>query len=47
MKVDWGSDRGKMKFVYVGRNSGSLCRWIGVVIGLTKNFLVWEDILGH
>ena len=42
--MDWGGDRGDMEFPDVGGSLDSLCRRIGVVIGLIWNFLMWEGI---
>ena len=44
--MDWGGDRGDTEFSVVGGQSGALCRWIGVVIGVIRNFLSWVGNLG-
>ena len=36
--MDWDGDSGDTKFPDVGQDSGSLCRWIRVVIGVIQNF---------
>ena len=45
--MDWSGDRSDMEFPDVAWNSWSLCRWIGVVIGVIWNFLMWDGILGQ
>ena len=44
--MDWGGDRGDREFSFMGGRFGALCRWIGVVIGVIRNFLSWEGVLG-
>ena len=41
---DWGGDRGDMEIPDVGWCLGSLCRWIGVVIGVIWKFLMWDGV---
>ena len=44
--MDWGGDRGDREFCFVGGQSGALCRWIGVVIGVIGKFASWVGHLG-
>ena len=42
----WG-DRGDMEIPDVGWCLGSLCWWIGVVIGVIGKFLMWDGVEAH
>ena len=44
--MDWGGDRDDAEYCFVGGQSGALCRWIGVVIGVIGNFVSWMGNLG-
>ena len=42
--VDWGGDRGDMEIPDVGWCLGSLCWWIGAVIGVIWKFPMWDGV---